>query len=663
MFDIGVSTETVTDGDDAGSVGIDSCGQKFGGVDYLHSIADAAVGDACVAGLSSFAAMCRIGENLERAKCVESVCEITEIRLATADVRGADALTEIRDIVCEVAAALGVSQMVARPLVETGMTLERLPLTGVRFVCGVLDWARVLVLASVLGKASDATIALMEFETVAAAERLSPRALRCALWRLWFATDRQEAAAAQKVAVKGARGVSVRQDSSGVSIVQAALTDLEGAEAEALIEEIVSTVCGRDPRSAKQLRADGLMALLHSEHSLECLCGEGESCPQFGVADLPDRRRGYLVQILIDVETLLGLSQEPATLADGTPVDSEVARALAADAQWQGLLMELRDGLAASGSQPSRTTTGGKPATDAAAESATSATAATDAAATAAAAAAAAPTATAADAAGSRFRLPRLLFRGRVRRGGTVPAPTAAPGRSGPPRNDSSHDTSCSTSEAMRVRTIAALLSAIDADPALAAGCFADGHGGHIEPPAGALTYRPSADVAARTRMTYRTCTHPGCEVPSPRCELDHIVPFRHAEPRGGGWTIESNLHPVCKGHHQLKTAKLWHASMLNGGAILWTSGAGLRSITLPELGCPSAPRSRKRARPSPATDFTAPTWWEKNMPDDAPEPTAAEHRHAVTDAARTRMRLLRRRFRQHKFIRNLRERNEPPPF
>ena len=68
-----------------------------------------------------------------------------------------------------------------------------------------------------------------------------------------------------------------------------------------------------------------------------------------------------------------------------------------------------------------------------------------------------------------------------------------------------------------------------------------DGHGGLTEPPPGALTYRPSAKVAAMVRAAYPTCVFPGCARRSTSCDLDHRVPFDHTDPRAGGWTIAEN--------------------------------------------------------------------------------------------------------------------------
>ena len=51
-------------------------------------------------------------------------------------------------------------------------------------------------------------------------------------------------------------------------------------------------------------------------------------------------------------------------------------------------------------------------------------------------------------------------------------------------------------------------------------------------------------------RGLYRTCAFPGCTVGYDRCELHHIIWWRH-----GGRTDLDNLIPVCTTHH----AKIHH--------------------------------------------------------------------------------------------------------
>lgn len=619
-------------------------------------------GEVMVAGLVGFSARCRVVENIARARVVESVCEIAEIRLAAADVGRGDGNNDgdpaevMHQVVAEVAAGLGISQQVARPLLSVGLELERMPLTAVRFVCGALDWSRTQVLTSVLGSASDATISALEADAVAAAGRLGPRSLRASLWRTWMAFDRDEAATARAVAVAAERGVHVRRGGSGGSVLTAAMTDIEGAEADALIDDIAATVCPQDRRTARARRVDGLIALLHGEHTLECTCGQGEDCPRADLVGSTERRRGHLLQILIDVHTLLGLSNDPATLADGTPLDPDLARTLATDARWQALLIELARHHTADGSQRTDSDTNEDNTIGPLDEGGPDDSCGPD------------------DGCGpddscgpdsggmppaSAVPRPKLLMRGRIGAAGAIPSsavPSSYAGLSG-----------YRLGEVARAQLTARILAAIEADPTLATGIHPDGHGAHTTPSAGALTYRPSAQLAARVRMMYATCTHPGCEQPSTACELDHIVPFDHSDPPRGGWTIESNLHPVCKAHHQLKTARAWTVAMLSGATVLWTSRAGIRAATLPEVGCPQAPPTRPR-RPrrqgfSSDIDVAAPSWWEDHMPSGAHPPTTTDLRAAVTDDERVHILTLRRHYRRHQQVLRLREQLEPPPY
>ncbi|MCJ0895282.1 HNH endonuclease signature motif containing protein [Rhodococcus sp. ARC_M5] len=100
-----------------------------------------------------------------------------------------------------------------------------------------------------------------------------------------------------------------------------------------------------------------------------------------------------------------------------------------------------------------------------------------------------------------------------------------------------------------------------------------------------ALIYRPDALTTAAVRLRDRHCRFPGCHRPAARCQLDHINPFDHTNPLGGGWTTVNNLQCLCEFHHSVKTAGYWTAVMLPGGAILWTSVSKTTRITLPANG------------------------------------------------------------------------------
>ncbi len=111
-----------------------------------------------------------------------------------------------------------------------------------------------------------------------------------------------------------------------------------------------------------------------------------------------------------------------------------------------------------------------------------------------------------------------------------------------------------------------------------------DGHGGTTLPPPGALSYKPSRSLAARVRADHPYCLHPGCDVPSDRCDLDHIVEFDRQNPERGGWTIPTNIGPRCRLHHNLKTRKLWRTELLPDGVMHTVDPLGRHYFTAPTL-------------------------------------------------------------------------------
>ncbi|AJW41500.1 hypothetical protein NY08_3490 [Rhodococcus sp. B7740] len=125
----------------------------------------------------------------------------------------------------------------------------------------------------------------------------------------------------------------------------------------------------------------------------------------------------------------------------------------------------------------------------------------------------------------------------------------------------------------------AALEAAIAADPTLGKSVSRDPLTDR------ALIYRPDTLTSAAVRFRDKHCRFPGCHRPAARCQLDHITPFDHTNPLGGGWTTVNNLQCLCEYHHTVKTAGYWKATMLPGGAILWTSTSKTTRITLPANG------------------------------------------------------------------------------
>ncbi|USX45134.1 HNH endonuclease signature motif containing protein [Dietzia kunjamensis] len=157
-----------------------------------------------------------------------------------------------------------------------------------------------------------------------------------------------------------------------------------------------------------------------------------------------------------------------------------------------------------------------------------------------------------------------------------------------------------------------------------------------------ALKYRPGAQLARRIRLRDGTCRHPGCAVPAEACDLDHVVPFDHADPQRGGHTIEANLAAMCRRHHRFKTFSEWIYDLQPDGTLIVRTPDGTTMLTRPSG--PLAEYRREQARaeteawtrqqrrsPGPTGDEQAdaePTFWSRR---------AARHRTERRNAERAR--------------------------
>ena len=83
--------------------------------------------------------------------------------------------------------------------------------------------------------------------------------------------------------------------------------------------------------------------------------------------------------------------------------------------------------------------------------------------------------------------------------------------------------------------------------------------------------HEPTELLKEQVRLRYRECVFPDCHRPSRSCDLDHIIPWPF------GPTATSNLAPLCRGHHRLKTHTRWRYEYVPGAGFVWTDPHGRR--------------------------------------------------------------------------------------
>jgi Domain of unknown function (DUF222) len=83
--------------------------------------------------------------------------------------------------------------------------------------------------------------------------------------------------------------------------------------------------------------------------------------------------------------------------------------------------------------------------------------------------------------------------------------------------------------------------------------------------------YEPTELMKEQVRLRRPQCVFPLCHRPARPGDADHIVEWPL------GRTTTSNLAPLCRGHHRLKTHTAWTYSWVPGIGFVWTSPLGHR--------------------------------------------------------------------------------------
>lgn len=245
-------------------------------------------------------------------------------------------------VAAEVATALAVSTAAAHGLISLGECLStRLPETRRALERGDLDLVKVRTIVERTASIDDLGV-LAEVEHRVLDVALVPD--RCVtrgqvarvVDQVVAAVDPQLIITRRKRAVMD-RDVTLRPDVDGMSVLWGLLTGPDGRVVDARLREMALSVCGEDPRTLAQRRADAVVALAHGDAFLACQCGS-PVCPA-AASEATHHRCQAVIQVVVPVETLVGGADLPGVLAGYGIVDPDLMRTLAVDARWQRLLI------------------------------------------------------------------------------------------------------------------------------------------------------------------------------------------------------------------------------------------------------------------------------------------------------------------------------------
>ncbi len=184
----------------------------------------------------------------------------------------------------EVGVGLTISKGVASTFVSVGQVLDgRLPATKAAFARGELDYSRVRVIVKRTAHIAQALIAEVERRILAAAlkpgRELVRGRLANAIDRIIIALD-PDGARERRTRAEADRGVQIRPDGDGMCSLWGALTGVSGRVVDERLRQMANGVCGSDPRSMAQRRADGLTALALGVDRLACTCTDPARVPR-----------------------------------------------------------------------------------------------------------------------------------------------------------------------------------------------------------------------------------------------------------------------------------------------------------------------------------------------------------------------------------------------
>lgn len=483
--------------------------------------------------------------NIADAVRIDSIADYYEARTRWPERRvdAADTTYLHNSVVAEISAQLASTCPVIEGLLNLRWRMR--PAVHDAFLAGDIPLTKVRVIGTHLTGVPAAIMDEIDDDVVACARVLAPGPLGTEIDRLVRSMIPDWDDEARKLAAEAEKKIRIIPMRHGLNKIIAVVDAAEGAELGTRMTNARRTLCHSDSRTAGEKLSASFVAVMRGE-TVACQCDD-DDCPHRD--SVAPTQSTNLTHITVDLDTVLGLGSAEPYLHGYGPLDPDTADRLMSDGTWQAIFLAgrrfldtLTGGDAYYGEHPGR-----------AQDESDSCDCMSE----------------------DQKRLRDIVFRaddhentdaenraesdalvlGRSRRLRPGHLPRIRDDRDPVPIDPAN-------------RIVEYWTRRFRAEPDTCHAEYPDGHGGFVTPPPGALTYKPGAALADYVRLHHHTCVQPGCRVPSARCDLDHVVEFDHADPHRGGWTIGSNLRPLCRRHHNMKTDKHWDYEVLPDGTI-----------------------------------------------------------------------------------------------
>ena len=266
---------------------------------------------------------------------------LTQRRLVDADPDSEfQCIDDWEALAAEVGAELGITRGRASGEMSHGETLvTRLPALAQRFLAGevdvrvitTIDFRTALVQDPELLARLDAMLA----DQAPGWNKLSKKKLVGVID--WLVTDLDPEAQRITADRRADRCVEISPDphQPGMAQLWGRLPAADGATLDERLDAVAATVCGEDPRTKAQRRADALIAVSEGATTLACGCGN-ESCAAGGAASQSSQ---IVVHVLAEQSTVTGASATPGYVPGYGPIPAESVREVAKKAKLRPLIV------------------------------------------------------------------------------------------------------------------------------------------------------------------------------------------------------------------------------------------------------------------------------------------------------------------------------------